>query len=118
MEKLSKQYKLLSKNDFSGLFGTKKIKKTNIIYSYVKSNNYNISRVGISVSRKVGNAVYRNLVKRLIRETFRKSPVKLNGYDILFVACPVKSKNGHLIEINNQSLRNAISNLLLEISYL
>lgn len=31
------------------------------------------SRIGITVSRKVGNSVYRNRVKRLIREFFRNN---------------------------------------------
>ena len=34
-------------------------------------NNANISRLGITVSRKVGNAVQRNRLKRIIREFFR-----------------------------------------------
>lgn len=34
-------------------------------------NNTNIPRLGITVSRKVGNAVQRNRLKRIIREFFR-----------------------------------------------
>ncbi len=49
-------------------------------------NDLSYSRLGLSVSRKVGNAVKRNRVKRLIRELFRKNKDKFpKGYDIVFI---------------------------------
>ncbi len=47
------------------------------------------SRLGLTVSRKVGNAVVRNKVKRRLREIFRRNkqhfPV---GYDFVMIARP------------------------------
>lgn len=37
-------------------------------------NDSNMSRLGLTVSKKVGNSVQRNRVKRLIREFFRTQP--------------------------------------------
>ncbi len=39
----------------------------------VYENTQNNSRLGVTVSRKVGNAVQRNRIKRIIREFFRKN---------------------------------------------
>lgn len=54
---------------------------------YIVRNNKNTLRLGITVSKKIGNAVIRNRVKRLIRESFRLSRHRFKyGYDIIFVA--------------------------------
>ena len=57
------------------------------IVMYVRNNGESINRVGVSVSKKVGNSVVRHRVKRLMKEAFRTSEDMFNsGLDIVFVA--------------------------------
>jgi len=51
----------------------------------VLPNGLTLSRYGFSVSKRVGKAVKRNRVKRLLREFLRTVPLK-SGFDIVFVA--------------------------------
>jgi len=48
-------------------------------------NGLDISRYGLSVGKRVGKAVQRNRVKRLLREILRVIPLK-PGWDIIFIA--------------------------------
>jgi len=50
-------------------------------------NGGDLPRYGLSVSRRVGNAVTRNRVKRLLREVLRATALK-PGWDIVFIARP------------------------------
>ena len=54
---------------------------------YVKENGMEKNRIGISVSRKVGNSVVRHRVTRLVRESYRLQEAMFNsGLDIVVVA--------------------------------
>ena len=53
---------------------------------YVWKNQLNINRIGISVSKKVGNSVVRHHLTRLIRESYRLNEEKFAcGYDMIVI---------------------------------
>ncbi len=78
----------LKKNDDYKLvysFGRSKANK--YLVMYVRSNDSSRNRVGISVSKKVGNSVVRHRFKRLVRESYRLHEAVFNsGLDIVIVA--------------------------------
>lgn len=56
-----------------------------VTYAF-KNRSQNI-RIGITTSKKIGNAVQRNRSRRIIRAAFAEiKPQISNGYDIIFVA--------------------------------
>ncbi|MCD2346889.1 ribonuclease P protein component [Clostridium guangxiense] len=81
-----------------------------VLYMYKNNDNKNISRIGISVSKKVGKSVVRSRVKRLISESYRLNSDKFKiGYDYVIiarVACnnkTYKDVNSSLLELFNKA---------------
>ena len=71
---------------------------------FVMDNNTETSRLGISVSKKVGNSVIRHRVKRLIKESYRLQEEMFNsGLDIVIIA-RVTAKNISYKEIESAVL--------------
>ncbi len=63
---------------------------------YIKENSLDINRIGISVSKKVGNSVVRHRVTRLIRESYRLHENIFNsGLDMVIIARPGAAAVGY-----------------------
>jgi ribonuclease P protein component len=83
------KYHLRKTAEFRRVFEARRSASDERIIVYVLENQLDFPRLGLSVSRKVGNAVARNRWKRLLREAFRLSVAKLPaGYDLVVVPRP------------------------------
>lgn len=78
----------LKKNfDFQFVFKNGKSYANKYLVMYVLENDLKKNRLGISVSKKVGNSVVRHKVTRLIRESYRLHENIFNsGLDIVVIA--------------------------------
>jgi ribonuclease P protein component len=84
---LTKKEKIRKRADFVALNLHGRRCYTEHFLVILKRNERDIARVGITTSKKVGNSVRRNRIKRLIREFFRLNKEQMpRGYDILVVA--------------------------------
>ena len=77
---------------------------------FAAPNDLPYCRLGLSVAKKVGNAIVRNRWKRLIREAFRKSKSALpSGWDI--VALPKRDADVCSIKYLDKTLQRLVTDL-------
>ena len=91
----------LKKNkDFQIVYRNGKSYANRYLVMYIKENGTEMNRIGISVSKKVGNSVVRHHLTRLIRESYRFQEANFQfGYDIVVVArVSAKDKGYHDID--------------------
>lgn len=73
--------------DFQRAYRCGKSYADKYLVMYVYENRTDINRVGISVSKKVGNSIVRHRLTRIIRESVRLNSEALKpGYDIAIIA--------------------------------
>lgn len=84
-----KSRRLSGATTFDAVFEAKARLGDSRLLVYARRNGLPYSRLGLSVSRRVGNAVRRNRFKRLLRESFRVQQQELpSGYDWVIVVRP------------------------------
>ena len=108
---------LKTNNEFSFVYRNGKSYANKYLGMYAVENGLGSNRIGISVSKKVGNSVVRHRVTRLIRESYRLNQAAFHtGYDIVVVAragakgkgySDIDSAVMHLIKLHRIVIRSA-----------
>lgn len=100
---------------FERVFKTRCRSYDSILLVFCAPNGLTRSRLGLSVSKKIGNSPTRNRWKRLIREAFRKNPDQIpSGFD--YVVIPQKQKEKLRQEAVTQSLLQQIARVVRKIN--
>jgi len=79
-----------------------------LLVMIVLPNNMDISRVGVTASRRVGSAVERNRAKRLLREAVRHlyPEFQSKSWDVMLIARP------ELVSASEEEVEKALGTLL------
>ncbi|QGH36873.1 ribonuclease P protein component [Gracilibacillus salitolerans] len=105
---MKKAWRIKKNSEFQEVFkkGASFANRQLVIY-YLHKEHQQHYRVGLSVSKKIGNAVVRNQVKRYIRQAFLELDTNIkNDYDIIIIARqPTK-------EMGFQEIKKSINHLL------
>lgn len=95
---------LKNSREFGHVYQCGKSFANKYLVMYVLEKEDKKNRLGISVSKKVGNSVIRHRVTRLIREAYRLHQTELkSGYDIIVIA-RVNVKNCNYWEVESAFL--------------
>lgn len=96
--------------DFEKIIKNNKSFRTEYFYIYKQNHEENIYHFGISVGKKIGNAVRRNKVKRQLREIISKNHYQNNFDCIIIVRREINDADFQKIQ---EDLNFALKKLLL-----
>lgn len=86
---IPKKLQLRAKADYDAVFDARARDSRGPLTTYARPNGLSHPRMGMSVGRKVGTAVRRNRIRRLLRESYRLLQYDLpSGYDLVVVVRP------------------------------
>jgi len=96
---------LTNRAQYTLVYRQGKVWATSLLVMKAMPNGLSLSRYGFSVTKKVGKAVQRNRLKRLLREIMRLQSLR-QGWDIVFIARPVA------VNTDYHELERAVTKLL------
>ena len=100
-----KAQSLKNNYEFRRLYSKGRTMATPLLAVYCRKNKRPYNQLGITVGKKIGKAVYRNKVRRRLKEIYRLNEDKFEvGYDIVVVA-RVKSRFASYSQLEQDFLR-------------
>ena len=69
-----------------------KFTESGITFYFLKKNDLNESKYGVSIKKITGNAVYRNKLKRQIKNLIRLNQEKIKSFDIVVINYQKRSR--------------------------
>lgn len=98
---------LRSPADFRRVYERRRSASDEWLIVYGRENGLPYSRVGLSVSRKVGGAVQRNRFRRLYREAYRLTrPALATGLDLVMIP---RKNDAPTLEVLKESLPRLVT---------
>ena len=98
--------RLIKNIEFQNVYKNGKSYANKYLVMYVLKNELNKNRIGISVSKKVGNSVIRHRITRLVRESYRLQEEMFNSsLDIVVIA------RGTAREVGYKEIESALLHL-------
>ena len=83
-QRFPKSVRIRRQSEFDRVYEGNVFAADDVLVVKATRNGLDVTRLGLSVSRKIGNAVVRNRWKRRIREAFRKQRLDLpKGLDLV-----------------------------------
>lgn len=82
---MKKQYRVTDNRDFQKIIGNKKYVASRSYVIYYRQGTMDHARFGISVSKKLGNAVFRNLYKRQVRMMLQQTAAFSHPMDLIII---------------------------------
>lgn len=113
-EKFPKMQRLLNPADFGRVRKARQSTRDDAIRVSACKNNLEFTRLGLVVSKRIGNAVCRNLWKRRLREAFRLSKGKLPaGLDLVVIPVTSDPPTSTDLQLSLRKLANRLAKRLL-----
>lgn len=92
------------KKDFDRAFKKRNQVSCKYAYMYIYDNNLNKYRFGICVSKKTGNAVVRNKLKRRVKDIIDKSALQFLNKDYIIVL-KKSAKDAEYLELKGEIIK-------------
>lgn len=104
---MDKRYRLRNNREFKKVYSNGKNFWNRNLILYKRKNEFEETRLGITITKKFGNAVTRNRARRRLSEIYRLKLHRIkDGYDIVII--PKKN----VIDLSYDELKSALEHIL------